>query len=98
MVITDGPKGSYASNGKTILHAGIFEGPVIERTGAGDSYGSAFLSAVVKGHDMATAMAWGNANSTSVVQYVGAREGLLTEESLRKMIEENKSVVAKPYG
>lgn len=98
MVITDGPEGSYVSDGKTIWHAGIFEGPVVERTGAGDSYGSAFLAATIKGHDIPTAMAWGNANSTSVVAYIGAREGLLREEEVRKMIEENKSVVAKPYG
>ncbi|MEK7556352.1 MAG: carbohydrate kinase family protein [Patescibacteria group bacterium] len=97
MVITDGPKGSYASNGKTIWHAGIFDGPVIERTGAGDAYGSGFLSAIVKGHDIPTAMAWGNANSTSVVAYIGAREGLLTEEGVLKMIAENKHVMATPY-
>lgn len=97
MVITDGPAGSYVSDGQIIWHAGIFEGPVVERTGAGDSYGSAFLAAIIKGHDIPTAMAWGNANSTSVVQYIGAREGLLREEEVRKMIEENKSVVAKPY-
>lgn len=97
MVITDGPEGSYVSDGENVWHAGIFEGPVVERTGAGDSYGSGFLSATIKGHDIPTAMAWGNANSTSVVASIGAREGLLTEEGVRKMIEENKNVVAKPY-
>ena len=97
MVITDGPKGSYVSDGKTIWYAGIFEGPVIERTGAGDSYGSAFLAAIIKGHDIPAAMAWGNANSTSVVQYIGAREGLLNEAALRKMIEENSSIKAEVW-
>lgn len=100
MVITDGPNGSYVStklDGKKMWYAGIFDGPVVERTGAGDSYGSAFLAATIKGYDISTAMAWGNANSTSVVQYIGAREGLLTEESIQKMIEENKKVAAKEY-
>ncbi|MEX0649937.1 MAG: carbohydrate kinase family protein [Candidatus Andersenbacteria bacterium] len=97
MVITDGPGGSYVSDGKQIWYAGIFDGPVLERTGAGDSYGSAFLSAFIKGNDIPTAMSWGNANSTSVVQYIGAREGLLTEEALHKMIEENAAVKPSLY-
>lgn len=94
MVMTDGPEGSYGSNGKQIWYLDIFDGPVIERTGAGDSYGSAFLSAIIKGKDIPGAMLWGNANSTSVVQYIGAREGLLTEETVYKMIEENPTVKA----
>ncbi|MBI1833712.1 MAG: carbohydrate kinase family protein [Candidatus Andersenbacteria bacterium] len=97
MVMTDGPKGSYVSDGKTIWYAKIFDGPVIERTGAGDSFGSAFLSATIKGKPIPEAMMWGNANSTSVVQFIGAREGLLTEEAVAKMIEENSSITAEVY-
>lgn len=92
MVITDGPDGSYVSDRKEILFTGTFDGPVIERTGAGDAYGSAFLSAIIKGKVVAEGMLWGNANSTSVVQYTGAREGLLEEPALHKMIEENTHV------
>jgi sugar/nucleoside kinase (ribokinase family) len=97
MVLTDGPDGSYASDRKTILYAGIFDGPVIERTGSGDGYGSGFLSAIIKGKSLTEAMAWGNANGTSVVQYIGAREGLLEEPALHKMIEENSQVVATEF-
>lgn len=97
VVITDGPDGSYVSDGKTIWFSPIFDGPVIERTGAGDSFGAGFLSAFIKGKEIPEAMAWGNANSTSVVQYTGAREGLLTEDALLKMIEENSKIKAKEY-
>lgn len=97
MVLTDGPDGSYVSDGKDIWYVGIFEGPVVERTGAGDAFGSGFLSAIIKGKAVPEAMLWGNANSTSVVQYIGAREGLLTEEAVGKMIEENASVVPELY-
>ena len=92
MVLTDGPEGAYASDGKKIWHLDIFEGPVIERTGAGDSFGSGFLSAVIKGKSIPDAMLWGNANSTSVVQHIGAREGLLTEDAVERMIQENPKV------
>ncbi len=76
----------------------IYRGPVIERTGAGDSYGAGFMSAVVKGKSISEAMLWGNGNSTSVVQYIGAREGLLEEPALRKMIEENSDIVPEEFG
>ena len=97
MVITDGPDGSYVSDGQTIWYLKIFRGPVIERTGAGDSYGSGFISAMVKGKDLAEAMLWGNANSTSVVQYIGAREGLLGEEKLLELIEENSDIIPEEF-
>jgi ribokinase len=97
MVMTDGPAGSYVSDGKKIYFLDIFKGPVIERTGAGDAYGSGFLSALVHGKSITEAMLWGNGNSTSVVQYVGAREGLLTEDAMQKMIEENKAITPKVF-
>ncbi len=97
MVLTDGPNGAFASDGKQIWQLGIFEGPVRERTGAGDSFGSGFLSAIIKGKDIPEAMLWGVANATSVVQYIGAREGLLTEEAAVKMIEENPDVRPVEY-
>lgn len=97
MVLTDGPAGAYVSDGKQVWHSTIFDGPVLERTGAGDSYGSGFLSAFIKGKSIPEAMRWGNANSTSVVQYIGAREGLLTEEAVLALIAENSTVKAKLY-
>ncbi len=97
VVLTDGPDGSYASDGKVIWYAGIFKGPVVERTGSGDSYGSGFLGALMKGKTMPEAMGWGNANSTSVVQYIGAREGLLDEAAVEKMIARNPGVKAQAF-
>ncbi len=97
MVITDGPKGAYASDGSQLLFLDIFAGPVIERTGAGDSFGSGFLSAVVQGKALAEAMLWGNANSTSVVQYIGAREGLLKQPALEAMILANPTIRPVAY-
>ena len=92
MVLTDGPDGSYASGSQQAWQLPIFAGPVIERTGAGDAFGSGFLAALVAGKSLYEAMLWGNANSTSVVQYVGAREGLLTVEGVEKIIAENPGI------
>lgn len=81
VAITDGPGGSYASlDGREVWHVGIpKESPVIERTGAGDAYSTGFLAALANGKDLPEAMGWGTMNATSVIQYIGAREGLLTK-------------------
>jgi sugar/nucleoside kinase (ribokinase family) len=92
MVITDGPAGSYVSDGSQIWFLPIFDGPVVERTGCGDAFGSGFLAAIVKGKSVGDAMLWGNANSTSVVQYIGAREGLLEEPAILHMIAEQAKI------
>lgn len=97
MVITDGPKGAYASDGTTIYYQNIFRGPVVERTGCGDAFGSGFLAAIIKKKDIPEAMSWGSANSTSVLQYIGAREGLLREDSITKLIKENKDITVETY-
>ena len=44
-IISDGPNGLMASDGKVIVRAGMYEDvKVVDRTGAGDAFGSGFLS------------------------------------------------------
>lgn len=89
VIITDGRNGSFASfDGREFWHVGIPEdAPVVERTGAGDAYSTGFLAAQIMDKDLPTAMIWGTMNATSVIQYIGAREGLLTQEGMKKFIE-----------
>ncbi|PIT97972.1 MAG: hypothetical protein COT71_03455 [Candidatus Andersenbacteria bacterium CG10_big_fil_rev_8_21_14_0_10_54_11] len=97
VVLTDGPDGSYVSDGTRIHHLPIFAGPVVDRTGAGDSYGAGFMGALIQGKDVLSAMLWGNANSTSVVQHIGAREGLLDAAGIEKLLVENSAIVPKEF-
>ncbi len=84
VVITDGRGGSYVSpDGREVWFAGIPEqSPVIERTGCGDAYSTGFLAALVQKLPLPDAMIWGTMNATSVIQYIGAREGLLTRRGI----------------
>lgn len=97
VVITDGPEGAYASDGRQIYHLDIYPGPVIERTGAGDSFGSGMLAALIHKQTLVEAMRWGNANSTSVVQYIGAREGLLERSALEHLIKEHSDITPRVF-
>ncbi len=92
VVITDGRDGAYAYDGETYYYVKSYPPKAKERTGAGDSFSIAFVSALIKGKSIEQALLWGNANSTSVVQYIGAREGLLTENQIYRMIRKYKNI------
>ena len=55
---------------------------VVDRTGAGDAFGSGFVSALAKGAGVEQAIRAGSANATSVVEYVGAKKGILRLKDL----------------
>ncbi len=88
-VITDGPKGAYASSPEGRFFMPIYPdpGPPVERTGAGDAFSSTFVAALMKGLSIREAMQWGPINSMNVVQHVGAQDGLLTEAQLLTLLK-----------
>lgn len=88
VVLTDGPKGAYASDGTSSYFMPAYPDPKppYERTGAGDAFSSTFVVALALGMSMEDALRWAPINSMSVVQYVGAREGLLTREKLEEFL------------
>lgn len=78
VIVSDGPNGVVASDGTTIVTAGMYEDvPVLDRTGAGDAFGSGFLSQFAQGKSLKDSIIFASANSTSVVQFIGAKEGIL---------------------
>jgi ribokinase len=87
-VITDGRAGAYAYDGTDMWHMPMYPDPKppVDRTGAGDAFSSAFTSAIALGLHIEDALRWGPINSMSVVQYVGAREGLLTRAELEEYL------------
>ena len=77
-IISDGPNGVIASDGKTIVRAGMYEDvKVIDRTGSGDAFGSGFLSQWAAGKSLKDSIVFASANSTSVVTKIGAKAGIL---------------------
>lgn len=84
VIITDGPDGAYASDGQQACSMPLYPDPAppLERTGAGDAFASTLVAALVKGLSLEEALKWAPINSMSVVQHVGAQEGLLTEKQL----------------
>lgn len=87
VVITDGIDGSYSYNGIEVLFTKAYVQTIIESTGAGDAFSSAFVTALSLGKDISTAMMWGVANASSVVLYVGPHKGLLTREQIEEKVK-----------
>jgi sugar/nucleoside kinase (ribokinase family) len=77
-VISDGPRGVIATDGQKVVKAGMYEDvKVVDRLGAGDAFGSGFVAMIAKGKTLAEAVTFASANSTSVVQQIGAKAGIL---------------------
>ena len=88
VVITDGVKGAYAFQGGEIWFMPPYPDPKppFERTGAGDAFSATFVAGLCLGLDIEEILRWAPINAMSVVQYVGAREGLLSQEKLKEYL------------
>ncbi len=81
-IVTDGPKGEAASDGKHVCTGGMYdEVPVKDRLGAGDAFASGFTAMIAQGKSMEEAITYASANSTSVVSFVGAKRGILKKDA-----------------
>lgn len=88
-IITDGPNGAYAFEKGSIWKAPMYPDPKppVDRTGAGDSFASTVTSALLLGEPLKEALLWGPINSMSVVQHIGAQEGLLTRSKIEEYLK-----------
>jgi len=77
VIMTKGPEGVIVSDGQYCYSAGIPESGLVDRTGAGDAFSSAFLAGYIEKEDIVYAIQLATANATSVLQKMGATNGLL---------------------
>lgn len=92
IIITDGPKGAYLFDGtipdsikKYFIPSFPEDKPAYERTGAGDAFTSTFIGALIIGKEPKEAIMWGPINATSVVQKIGAQDGLLSRKEIEDL-------------
>lgn len=83
-VMTDGEKGAYVSDGHRVYEAGTFsEEKLVDRTGAGDAFGSGFVAGMIRTNNIEHAIRLASANATSVVEHIGAQTGILTKKGFQ---------------
>lgn len=77
VVMTKGPQGVVVSDGEHLYSAGVPSADYVDRTGAGDAFGSGFTTAIIQGKSIEEAIQLATANATGCVQELGATNGLL---------------------
>lgn len=76
--VTKGPEGVLVSEEDVLIEASSCKVKVVDKTGAGDAFGSGFISGLIKSNmDLEWAIKLGIANSVSCIQTRGAVNGLL---------------------
>lgn len=82
-IVSDGPNGVAVCDGRNLYVAGMYEDvPVIDRLGAGDAFGSGFTAMYAQGKSIPECITFASANSTSVVQHIGAKPGILGQDAV----------------
>lgn len=84
--VTNGKKGVRVLFSGQKIFSKVLNINAQDETGAGDSFGSAFVAALIYGKAPHMALSWGVRNSASVVSYIGAKTGLLKINQIKKEI------------
>lgn len=91
IAITDGAAGVVATDRRCWVQAGASESlHIVETTGAGDAFASAFTAALAAGRDLACAVRSGMCNAESVLAYQGAKNRLLTAEAMAAAVADDQ--------
>jgi len=95
-IMTKGLEGVVVSDGQYLYRADSLKVKVVDRTGAGDSFASGFLSGFIKSRgDIITSIQLGTANSASCLQKFGAKNGLLKSKEKWKKVKVEKELRSK---
>ncbi|MDP2909773.1 MAG: PfkB family carbohydrate kinase [bacterium] len=86
-IMTKGADGVVVSDGMHLYSAKSPDVEVVERTGAGDAFGSGFVSGfIISGGNVEEGIQLGLANSVSCIRKIGAKNGLIKKGAKIKKI------------
>ncbi len=86
VVVTSGKHGAAAGSGDgtTLFERAITLDSPQEVTGAGDAFAAGFCACYLYGEKITECLRWGILNATACIQQIGAQNGLLTFEEMKK--------------
>ncbi|WP_062232458.1 5-dehydro-2-deoxygluconokinase [Fictibacillus sp. FJAT-27399] len=92
IVIKQGVEGSFAYTREGETYEGkAYPTEVLKTFGAGDSYASAFLYALIKGKGIESALKYGSASASIVVSKHSSSEAMPTVQEIEQFIREKES-------
>ena len=88
-VVTAGKNGASADDGNIYEHMDAVEldSPIVDKTGAGDSFSSAFMAAILHKKSLKEALKWGVYNSAANITEIGSITGILDLKQMQEMIK-----------
>jgi len=97
VVITDGHNGAHCYNTADgmVYSAKPAKVKVVETTGAGDAFASAFVAGIMLGKDIGTSLKMGMLNAESVIKYLGAKNILLDKELFELVEDDDREIFKK---
>jgi ribokinase len=85
LIITDGARGGRVCHqGNCTWYKGI-KTKMVDSTGAGDAFGSGFVAALMLAKDIPEAVEWGRKQAAGVVEHIGAKAGLLSQDQISNL-------------
>ncbi len=97
VVVTNGAQGVYVSDSNNLYYHPSIPTDVISSVGAGDAFGSAFVALQAIGKSIPESLYAGLCNSSSVLQYMNAQDGLLTLDEMKKRLKNFDEIILKIY-
>lgn len=94
-VITEGEKGVHVFDGEYIYSMKAHKVKVVHTAGAGDAFNSGFLAGVVRSLGVEKSLELGMAESASVIQKYGTKNGLVSYNQALKFIKSHKKKISK---
>lgn len=88
VAITNGAEGVYVATKENLYFHPSMPSNIISTLGAGDAFGSAFVAQIAHGASIPDALRAGIINACAVIEHVGAKEGLLSRETLETRLKQ----------
>lgn len=81
VIVTNGAAGCFVQTADQAYHVPAFEVPVVDTTGAGDTFHGAFVAGLSKGYDMRRAVTFASAAAALQCTQLGGQTGIPTFEA-----------------
>ena len=91
VIIKMGKKGCYINACNEIFYYPAYDVPVIDTTGAGDSFVSGILTGISNGWNIRKSVAFASAVSAFCIQEIGATNGIPSFEQVLQFMEKSQS-------
>jgi sugar/nucleoside kinase (ribokinase family) len=88
IVVTNGSEGAYVALGNTLYFHPSIPAKLCNTLGAGDAFGSTFVASFLAHDSIAWAMRDALINSSSVIEYLDAKTGLLSLKEIQDRFQE----------